>query len=123
MTIHRTHWNTGELQALHKWIVAQGPVFATLPITSQVAQAQQAVLPSTRHRANVHWHSQAERVMVRMAEAVKLGTPTPQQAVQAPAFTTPLVPVQASPLGVVYLQRGSTFVVGMPPGKYLLEVM
>jgi len=124
MTIHRTHWNSSELQALHAWIVAQGPQFLTKPLTTQVVLAQQAVLPVARQRTNVYMHSQAERAMVRIMAASQLPPLTPQQMVQAPAFSAPpLTPAPTGTMPTVYLQRGATFVVGMPPGKYLLEVM
>jgi hypothetical protein len=124
MTIHRTHWNSGELQALHAWIVTQGPQFLTKPLTTQVVLAQQAVLPVARQRSNVYMHSQADRAMTRIMAASQLPPLTPQQRVQVPAFTAPpLAPTPTATMSTVYLQHGTTVIIGMPPGKYMLEVM
>jgi len=120
---HRTFWNTGELQALHKWIAQQDPLFAQRPVTDQVILAQKAVLPVERQRTHVKYFTHATMAMARIQAASRIISPTAQQTAQSPAFVAPLTSVPCAAMPVVYVQHGTTVVMGMPPGKYVLEVM
>lgn len=121
---HRTHWNTGELQAMHRWRATQHPSFLNKPITTQVQLAQQAVLPRERQRENVKYFSHASKALTRMIKAAHIAQPTVQQTVQTPAFSSAPVAEFMQPTACkLYVQQGTTMPMNMPKGTYTLEIV
>lgn len=121
----RTYWNTEELQAMHNWINTAGNVQWSDGYQIQVNNAMKSVLPASRWR-KIETYSQAKRAMERINESTaRLPNPTTRQAVQVP-FISPTAPLASNPqqsMTTVLVNRGSSIVVNMTPGKYILEVL